>query len=555
MTGKERLVSVRVGVAVAGLRSPAWWEAVLLDLIAAPSVEVVGYHVSNDPVGKAHRGATSWILRAYGWLDRRVFGRRGDPVDVIDLSATVSRLPRFESLDGLSTVDVLILLGIPTPRLPLDHRPKFGSWSFAHDADPSAMAAPCGGALPPGGMELLKGAPSTTTRLVATLGPTVDRRLLGQVVSRVDRLSMRRGSRGHLRKLPALLTGALRDLQIDSSLPDARAGSEPQVTGIDLAAADVSITLTRILAGYVTRRLIREVMPTRWVVGVGQSMGRGSGVSQEVRDIRILQAPPGREWADPFPVAIDGRTMVFVEEVVRSVGRGRIALVELDDSQRGWASVATVLESPSHLSYPFVFEWDRAWYMMPEQASTGSLQVYRAEPFPNQWQWHSTALAGIRASDPTVAEIGGRWWLFTAVSTPGGNAADELHLFHAPTPLGPWTAHVRNPVVSDVRTARPAGRIYQQDGRWFRPAQNGEIAYGHSIEILEIEELDVDRYRERRSGAVTPTWAPDLLASHTFNAAANLVTLDGLVRELRLRRRNRLRTAVGRLAIEDVMHS
>ena len=551
MTGVIRPATLRIGVAVGAILAPAWWDAVLRALMAAPGVELAGYQVASTPLSKAHGGATAWMLRAYQWSDKRVFGRQGDPEDLCDLSASLSSVDRFKIPHGPGMFDVLILLGVPPPLVASHHRPTFGWWSFQHDADSLAMAAPLGGALPPGGRELIAGRPSTTTRLVATVGPKMDRRLLGQVVSRVDRLSMRRGSRGHLQKLPALLTGALRDLQMDSSLPDVPAMGSLPSPGANLDAADVAIGVARAVTGFARRRLVRAAMPAGWVVGVSRSAGRGTGASLDVPDIRILQAPRGREWADPFPVVAGGRELVFVEEVVRSLRRGRIALVELDESQRGWRSVETILESPSHLSYPFVFEWDSAWYMMPEQASTGSLELYRAESFPRIWRWHSTALAGIKASDPTLVEIGGRWWLFTAVARPGGNAADELHIFHSLSPLGPWTAHGRNPVVSDVRTARPAGRIYRQDGRWFRPAQNGEVSYGHSIELLEIEELDVGRYRERPVAAVEPTWATGLLATHTLNIDANVAALDGLVRRSRLLRRQTLRPRLGRLKLDD----
>jgi hypothetical protein len=178
---------------------------------------------------------------------------------------------------------------------------------------------------------------------------------------------------------------------------------------------------------------------------------------------------------------------------------------------------------------------------MPEQGSTGSLELYRATDFPRGWVWHSTLLPGVSAGDATIAEIDGRWWLFAAVKVPGGNAADELHLFHAASPLGPWTSHAMNPVVSDVRTARPAGRLFQRGGRWYRPAQDGAISYGHSIAILEIERLDLDGFRQRLVEVIGPTWRPGLIATHTINAVDGLSAIDGLERVSRLRWRRPVR--------------
>jgi hypothetical protein len=225
--------------------------------------------------------------------------------------------------------------------------------------------------------------------------------------------------------------------------------------------------------------------------------------------------------------------LVFLEEYMPAAHRGRLAVVELDDSRRGWRSVETVLDLPTHLSYPFVFEWSGSWFLLPEQAATNGLQLYVAESFPKTWRWHSTALDR-PAVDATIGEIDGRWWMFAAIAATEGSAADELHLFHAETPLGPWTAHARNPVVSDIRTARAAGRIYHRDGAWYRVAQDGAVSYGHSISIVRIDRLDHDGYRETVVDVIQPDWARGLVATHTINTDHGLTAVDAIRREPRI---------------------
>src|SRR4029434_10255520 len=106
-------------------------------------------------------------------------------------------------------------------------------------------------------------------------------------------------------------------------------------------------------------------------------------------------------------------------------------------------------------------------------------------------------LSGIRAVDPTIVEHLGRWYLFTSVSEAGGSTWDELFLFVADTPIGPWAPHPMNPIVSDVRCARPVGALFLRDGVLYRPGQNSEKTYGHSLAVLEVTELTPDRYAER----------------------------------------------------------
>ena len=300
-----------------------------------------------------------------------------------------------------------------------------------------------------------------------------------------------------------------------------------------LSAARIVVGLLRIVVGFVTRLILRTVAPERWVVAV--SRGAWTTPIEAGRRSRILELPDGIEWADPFPVSVAGTDLLFVEEYVRAEHKGRLAVVELD-GDRGWRSVTTILDQATHLSYPLVFEWERAWYLMPEQATTGSLELFVATEFPTGWRHHSTVLDR-PAADATIAEIDGRWWMFAAIAASPGAAADELHLFHAATPLGPWTAHVANPVVSDVRTARPAGRPFRRDGVWHRVAQDGAVSYGHAMAILRIDRLDLSGYHETVVDTILPRWAPGIIATHTFNADGDLVALDALRRELRIPRR------------------
>jgi hypothetical protein len=134
---------------------------------------------------------------------------------------------------------------------------------------------------------------------------------------------------------------------------------------------------------------------------------------------------------------------------------------------------------------------------------------------------------GTRIVDATPVEIDGGWWLFGAMSAGPRGGADELHLFRAESPFGPWDPHPRNPVKSDVRNSRPAGRLFLREGRWYRPAQDGSPRYGHSIVINRIEQLDDDAFTETVAATLIPDWRPGLVATHTVNAAGTRTLVDG----------------------------
>jgi hypothetical protein len=239
---------------------------------------------------------------------------------------------------------------------------------------------------------------------------------------------------------------------------------------------------------------------------------------------RELRPPRDRFWADPFPVEREGRHWLFYEEQPLDAPRAHINVVEIDE--RGVAGAhTTVLTRDYHLSYPSVFRWRDEWWMTPETAGIGKVQLFRATRFPYEWE-HAADLLDLRATDPTLVEIDGRWWMFVGVRAPGAIEATALDIYHADTPLGPWRAHARNPLRVDVRAARPAGRVFRHEGRLHRPAQDGSPVYGTAIVVHRIDTLTPDEYRETPVARIDPTWTPGIVGTHTLNAAGRLSATD-----------------------------
>lgn len=250
-----------------------------------------------------------------------------------------------------------------------------------------------------------------------------------------------------------------------------------------------------------------------------------------------------RFYADPFPIVHEGRCWLFVEEYVHALGKALISAVAFGPQGPVGAPVP-VLETPHHLSYPFVFARDGDLWMVPESCASGTVDLYRATAFPGGWVKAATLVSGLAASDATLVEHGGRWWMFATVrdapaSAPlgSGSFSDALHLWSAPDFRGPWTPHPRNPVLVDIASARPAGRIVSRDGQLIRPVQDCRLAYGQALALARIERLDDEAFVQRvetrlQAGAA---WPGTLL--HTLNAAGGFEFIDGSGRAPRFRRR------------------
>ena len=262
---------------------------------------------------------------------------------------------------------------------------------------------------------------------------------------------------------------------------------------------------------------------------VAYAFTNGERLPVDRRRLRYLVPPRDRFWADPMAIEHDGRHVVFVEELPYRTQRGHLSAIEVfEHAEPGPATL--VLQRPYHLSYPFVFAWNGSLYLLPETAANKTVELYECEAFPDRWRPHSVLLRGLSAFDATLWQASDRWWMFVNVAEPGADAHDELHLYWAATPLGPWTAHLRNPVVSDVRCARGAGPLFVQDGVLHRPSQDCSIAYGHSVCINRVEVLNEDVYRETMVDRLLPGWRPDVERVHTLAGSARLTVVDCMVR-------------------------
>jgi len=237
-----------------------------------------------------------------------------------------------------------------------------------------------------------------------------------------------------------------------------------------------------------------------------------------------------RYWADPFPVRRDDRNYIFIEEKMYARRRGHIACLMVDE-QGGLQSQQVVLERPYHLSYPFVFEHRGEMYMLPETAQNRTLEAYRCVRFPDRWELAATLMRGIYAVDATLLEYQNQWWLFANVKEKGGSSLDALYLFHSDNPLSSqWTPHPRNPIVHDIRSARPAGRIFLRGGELIRPSQDNSRRYGYAINFNRIVKLSETEYEEVTETHFEPPRRTKILATHTFNRSEGLTVIDAVIR-------------------------
>jgi hypothetical protein len=290
-----------------------------------------------------------------------------------------------------------------------------------------------------------------------------------------------------------------------------------------------SASLNRVTVSWFARSLrrlfARICFREQWVLACCKTGSPADTEQKTLGPLTVIAPPRGQNYADPFPFGHNGRTYIFVEEYADD-GPGTICCGELYGNGT-LGETRPVLTRNYHLSYPFVFAWRGDIYLLPETWDNRTVEVYGAIDFPHRWELAAVLLRNVTAVDSTILEHNGKLWLFAAGLAGLGTECSELSLFSADSLFGQWRPHPKNPIVRDVRRARPAGRFFFQHGLLIRPGQDCSKRYGYAISLNRVDVLSETDYRETPLTAIFPNWMPRLLATHTFNQQGGFRLLDG----------------------------
>ena len=540
------LPPLRVGIFADAAEQPRWIVEALAKAGASSFAEIA---LVSDTISAGRKMVSDTIFqvpllwRAYAGADRALAGSRRRRADERqDVRSLVPMERRLTRADGErcwrakladARLDVAVALG-DVDLAALEGVARFGTWRvcFGESHDPCELLA--------GVHEALDDKPLLASGIRISRPGHPDR-VACQSWAR-NYLSVTK-SRAHVFAKTAEFVGrALRDLHAGGERW-IELGTEPAREPLreEIRATTLIKGLSKLSTRVVRRAAEKAFMQDQWSIAYrfgGDDPGNGPvNWSGSLDGFFRLDPPKGAWWADPFPIERDGRFWIFFEELPAGASKAHISVVEVDKSGKASEPIK-VLERDYHLSYPFLVEEEGALFMIPETADNGTVEIYRCVEFPAKWQLERVLLKGMFAADATLhreesAPPGQpRWWMFANAAAPGGDVNDELHLFSADSLLGEWTPHRRNPVKSDVRGSRPAGRLFRRGDGLFRPGQICTPIYGAGIALQRVTRLTPDEYAEEEEMRIVP--ADDrTLGIHTFNRAGELTVTDAFERRSR----------------------
>lgn len=222
--------------------------------------------------------------------------------------------------------------------------------------------------------------------------------------------------------------------------------------------------------------------------------------------------------ADPFIVQRDNALYLFTEFYDTKKDIGRIAVSQLCNGEM--LGIIELIKSDTHMSFPFVFEIEGNYYLIPENSQSKTVPLYKFINFPNKLCFVRNIFNNVNYVDCFIEINKGSYYLI-------GYDDDKKSLFscllsHDFLPLGEVHYYGKSLV------SRPAGAVI--NGK-IRPSQYNEKKYGESIVLNDfaiknsiiVEErkelIEASKIRFSNSNKI-----PNKI--HTINETKDYVVID-----------------------------
>lgn len=459
-----------------------------------------------------------------------------DILDVTPVKTKFSDKINDEDLNKIGDyeIDVLIRLGFRILRGKILKIAKYGIWSYHHGDNSVNRGGPAGV------WEVLNGWFETGVTLQILSEDLDAGKVIFKSFSSTDKMSFKLNRNNFYWKAESFIPRKLNELYLNGSekfFHDIdNLNSHPQFYSNELFVTptnfDFFIRMFRMYYLYLKQNIYNWFYFHQWILLY--KFDEKEKISRSFFRFKKIIPPKDRFWADPHVLKKENKYYIFIEEFIYKKNIGHISVLEIDEKGK-YSEPVSVLEKNYHLSYPFIMEHEGQIFMIPETASNKTVELYRCIEFPYKWEFEKNLLSNIEAFDTTIHYQDNKWWLFTNVrENKGASSCDELFLFYSDELLSSnWIPHPKNPIVSDVKKSRPAGRIFNYNEKFYRPSQNCSKHYGYGMKISHISKLDENNYEEITIDSIYPNWDKNLTSVHSLSWEGKLTVIDGMIKRRR----------------------
>lgn len=251
------------------------------------------------------------------------------------------------------------------------------------------------------------------------------------------------------------------------------------------------------LHGYLIRALPKAKIYGPWSIGIYEgttllNLADPKEISNPVLTGKDVDDIDATFVADPFMLSSHGKWFMFFEVFNRNTSQGDIGYAKSENGKK-WHYQKIIIDEKFHLSYPYVFEWDNNYYLVPESQQDFSVRLYKAISFPDKWQYIGNLLSGHKYADPSLFRYANKWWMFAST---GNN--NVLNLYFSEDLFTGWLPHPMNPIIKfNGHIARPGGKVVIYNDKLYRLTQDCKPIYGNQVFGFQISKLSTTEYEEK----------------------------------------------------------
>lgn len=228
----------------------------------------------------------------------------------------------------------------------------------------------------------------------------------------------------------------------------------------------------------------------------------------------------GTYLADPFAFSDNGNLKILFEDYIYKNRKGLISEIDYKTRKK-----TVAIETPYHLSFPFIVEYKDEIFSMPEASQSKRLDIYKLDKADKKFVFVRTLIDNMQVVDPVLFEYNNFWWLFFTVKEFSNSM---LYIYYSKEFSGDYQPHKNNPVKIDIRSSRPAGNLFYHNNELYRPAQNCVETYGGTLAINKILKLTPFEFSETTVSFLKPFKNSVYnKAFHTISACGNYTIIDG----------------------------
>ncbi len=236
--------------------------------------------------------------------------------------------------------------------------------------------------------------------------------------------------------------------------------------------------------------------------------------------------PKNRWFADPMVVKENKFNFIFFEDYSVNNKKGSISCIKIDKKNK-IKYFKEIIKENFHLSFPFIFKYNKKYFMIPESCANKSVRLYKCIKFPNKWKFVKKIIKNIDCVDPVIFKWKNRWILL--VSKPENEFLyNKLHAFSSRNPLSTnWKPLNSNPVLKSNIIGRNAGLIIESKKKIYRISQAYLPGnYGAFISFNEIKNIFKKKYNEKKIKNIFPAYDKSIRGIHTLNYVKNFTVFD-----------------------------